>query len=59
LKKAKARAREAGTWGIQQPENTDAPKQRETLTETLKRSISEDNTPMKSARLPKKTLGLQ
>jgi hypothetical protein len=46
-KKAKARAREAGTWGIQQPGNADAPKQRETLTENLKRTISEDSTPSK------------
>jgi hypothetical protein len=37
LKKAKARASEAGTGGIHQPGNAGAPKQGETLTETLKR----------------------
>jgi hypothetical protein len=35
LKKAQARASEAGTGGIQQPGNASAPKQEETSTETL------------------------
>jgi hypothetical protein len=54
IEKGKSKAREAGTWGIQQPGNTDAPKQRETSTETLKRPISEDSTSMKTARPPKR-----
>jgi hypothetical protein len=37
LKRVKARASEAGTWGIQQPGDAGTPKQGETLTETLKR----------------------
>jgi hypothetical protein len=51
LRKAKARAGEAGTGGIQQP---GAPKKGETLTETLKRSRSEGNTPTEMARAPKR-----
>jgi hypothetical protein len=35
LKKAKARASEAGTGGIQQPGNAGMPKQGKILTETL------------------------
>jgi hypothetical protein len=54
LKKAKARASEAGTGGIQQQGNADAPKQRETSTETLKWPRSEGSTPTKTARPPKR-----
>jgi hypothetical protein len=52
LKKVKARASEAGTGDIQQPENADVPKKRETLTETLKRPRLDGSTPMKMARPP-------
>jgi hypothetical protein len=50
LKKAKARASEAGTGGIQQSGNAGAPKQGETSTETLKRSKSGGSTPTETAR---------
>jgi hypothetical protein len=54
LKKAKARESEAGTGGIHQPGNASAPKQGETLTETLKRARSEVSTPTEMARPPKR-----
>jgi hypothetical protein len=53
LKKARARASEAITGGIQQPGNADAPKQSETSTEILKTPRSEGSTPTKTARPPK------
>jgi hypothetical protein len=53
LKKEKARASEAGTWGIQQPGNANAPKQRETSTKTPKRPRSEGSTPQKRPELQK------
>jgi hypothetical protein len=52
--KARARASEARTGGIQQPGNAGAPKQGETPTETLKRPRSEGSTPTETARAPKK-----
>jgi hypothetical protein len=55
LKKASARASEAGNGGIQQPWNVDVPKQGETSTGTLKRPRSESNTPTETARSPKRT----
>jgi hypothetical protein len=54
LKKAKARASEAGTGGIQQPGNAGAHKQEETLTETLKRPRSDGSTRTETARPPKR-----
>jgi hypothetical protein len=54
LKKAKARASEAGTAGIQQPGNASVPKQGETLTETPKRPRSEGSTSTEMARPPKR-----
>jgi hypothetical protein len=54
LKKAKARASEASTGGIQQPGNASAPKQVETSTETLKRLRSDGSTPTETARPPKR-----
>jgi hypothetical protein len=54
LKKASARASEAGTGGIQQPGNVGAPKQGETSTETFQRPRSEGSTPTETARSPKK-----
>jgi hypothetical protein len=50
LKKARARASEAETGGIQQPGNAGAPKQGE----TLKRPRSEGSTPTQTARAPKR-----
>jgi hypothetical protein len=58
LKKVTAKAIEAGTGGIQQPGNVGAPKQRETLTETLKGPRSEGSTPTKRPELLK-AQGLQ
>jgi hypothetical protein len=49
LKKARARASEAGTGGIQQPANAGAPKQGE----TLNRPRSEGSTSTQTARAPK------
>jgi hypothetical protein len=54
LKKAKARAGEAGTGGIQQPGNARAHKQGETLTKTPKRPRSEGSNPTETARAPKR-----
>jgi hypothetical protein len=54
LKKARARATEAGTGGIQQPENADEPKKGEASTENLKRPKSEGSTPTEKARAPKR-----
>jgi hypothetical protein len=54
LKKAKARASEAGTGGIQQPGNAGATKQGQTSAETLKRPRSEGSTPTETARIPKR-----
>jgi hypothetical protein len=54
LKKARARESEAGTGGIQQPGNVNAPKQGETLTDILKRPRSEGSTPTETARAPKR-----
>jgi hypothetical protein len=54
LKKAKARASEAETGGIQQPANASAPKQGETSTETPKRPRPEGGTPIETARPPKR-----
>jgi hypothetical protein len=50
LKKAKARASEGRTGGIQQPGNAGAPKQGETLTKTFKRPRSEGTTNTEFAR---------
>jgi hypothetical protein len=55
LKKAKARASEAGTGGIQQPGNAGAPKLGETMPETLKRPRSEGSTPIEMAKPPKRS----
>jgi hypothetical protein len=54
LKRVKARASEAGTGGIQQQGNAHAPKQGETLTETLTRPRSEGSTPTETARPTKR-----
>jgi hypothetical protein len=54
LKKARARASEAGTGGIQQSGNAGAPKQGETPTETLKRPRSVGSTPTVTASAPKR-----
>jgi hypothetical protein len=54
LKKVKARASKAETWGIQQPGNARAPKQGETSAETPKRPRSEGSTPIEMARPPKR-----
>jgi hypothetical protein len=54
MKRAKVRASEAGTGGIQDPGNSDVPKQRETSTETLKRLRSEDSSPTETATFPKR-----
>jgi hypothetical protein len=54
LKKARARASEAGTGGIQQPGNASARKQGETSTRTSKRPRSEGSTPTETARAPKR-----
>jgi hypothetical protein len=59
LKKAKARASEAGTEDIKEPGNSGTPKQGETSTKTLKRSKSERNTPTEMARAPKRPRDLQ
>jgi hypothetical protein len=53
LKKAKARARDAGTGGIQQPGNASAPEQGETSAESLKRPRSEGSIPTEMARTQK------
>jgi hypothetical protein len=52
------RASEAGTGGIQQPENVGAPKQEETLTETRKTPRSEGSNHTEMARPSKKAQGL-
>jgi hypothetical protein len=49
----KARASKTGTGGVQQPGNVGAPKQEETLTETLKSPRSEGSTPTETDRPPK------
>jgi hypothetical protein len=54
LKKAKARASEVETGGIQQRGNASAPKQGETSTKTPKRPKSEGSTPTEMARAPKR-----
>jgi hypothetical protein len=54
LKKARLRASEAGTGGIQQTGNAGMHRQGETSTKTLKRPRSESSTPMKTARSPKR-----
>jgi hypothetical protein len=54
LKKAKARASEAGIGGVQKPGNAGAPKQGEPPTETHKRPRSEGSTPKETARAPKR-----
>jgi hypothetical protein len=56
LKKTRARASEAGTEGIQQPENAGMPKQGETSIKTLKRPMSEDSTPTEMARSSKRPM---
>jgi hypothetical protein len=53
LKKAKARASEADTGGIQQPGNASMLKQGKTSTETPKKPRSEDNTATKTGTHPK------
>jgi hypothetical protein len=59
LKKAKARASEAGTGDIQQPGNAGVPKQGETSTEPLKRPRSEGSTPTETATALKRPRDLQ
>jgi hypothetical protein len=54
LKKARARTSKAETRDIQQPGNVGAPKQGETLTETLKRPRLEGSNTMETARPPKR-----
>jgi hypothetical protein len=54
LKKARARASEAGTGGIQQPANVSTSKQGETTTKTLKSPRSEGSIPTETARAPKR-----
>jgi hypothetical protein len=48
------KACEAGTRAIQQPGNASAPKQGETSTETPRRPRSDDSTPTKTTRPPKR-----
>jgi hypothetical protein len=55
-KKARARSSEAGTGGIQQRGNVDAPKQGGTSTENLKRGRSDVSTPTETARPPKRPM---
>jgi hypothetical protein len=54
IKKARARASEAETGGIQQPGNASAPRQGETSAKTAKRPRSEGSTPTETARDPKR-----
>jgi hypothetical protein len=54
LKKARAKASEEGSGGIQQSGNAGAPKQGEPPNENLKRPRSEGSTPTETARAPKR-----
>jgi hypothetical protein len=54
LKKARGKANEAETGGIQQPGNASAPKQGENSTKASKRPRSEGSTPTEMARDPKR-----